>query len=74
MGARYATSSPLIAQGLAAFASSRNDLELALASVPSGIELIQRGFLNDVRCAAHWDISSTVPILRDGLFYPLTPR
>jgi 2-phosphosulfolactate phosphatase len=68
MGARYATSSPLVAQGLAAFASSRKDLELALASTPSGIELIERGFPDDVRCAAQWDISSTVPILRDGAF------
>jgi 2-phosphosulfolactate phosphatase len=73
MGARYATKPPLVAKGLAVFASSRIDLELALASTPSGIELIERGFPDDVRCAAQWDISSTVPILRDGFYSPLMP-
>ena len=73
IGARYATSSSLIAQAIAAFACSRKDLDRALASTPSGIELIERGFPDDVRCAAQWDVSDTVPILRDGLFYPLMP-
>jgi 2-phosphosulfolactate phosphatase len=71
MSARCATSSPLVAQALTAFASSRKHLDRALASTPSGIELIGRGFPDDVRCAAQWDISDTAPILRDGLFYPL---
>ena len=73
MGPRYATSSPMIAQAIGAFASSRKDFDRPLVSTPSGIELIERGFPDDVRCAAQWDISSTVPTLRDGSFYPLMP-
>jgi 2-phosphosulfolactate phosphatase len=64
------STSAIVAEALVAFESARSNLENALASVPSGVELIARGFGNDVRYAAQLDASATVPILRDGAFIP----
>ncbi len=35
---------------------------------PSGIELVERGFGEDVRLAAEVDVSDVVPVLREGRF------
>ena len=39
-----------------------------LTECPSGAELADRGFLEDVRIAAEVDASDVVPVLRDGRF------
>lgn len=39
-----------------------------LVDTPSGRELIERGFAEDVEIAAALDVSRTVPVLRDGSF------
>ncbi len=41
---------------------------LDLRAVPSGLELIERGFGGDVDFAAQLDVSSCVPALREGAF------
>ena len=39
-----------------------------LTECPSGAELVDRGFLEDVRIAAELDATDVVPVLRDGRF------
>ena len=60
--------SPEAEAAIAAFEKFSSQIESALLSCSSGKELIERGFKSDVRLAAEYNISSTVPILRDGAF------
>jgi 2-phosphosulfolactate phosphatase len=41
-----------------------------LAETPSGLELIERDFAADVEVASQVDVSTAVPVLRDGAFTP----
>ncbi|HEX3004512.1 MAG TPA: 2-phosphosulfolactate phosphatase [Angustibacter sp.] len=43
---------------------------VALTATPSGRELVERGFADDVAIAEELDASSVVPVLRDGSFTP----
>jgi 2-phosphosulfolactate phosphatase len=60
--------SPEARAALAAFRAAENDLAQTLAECASGRKLIARGFQQDVTWAAERDVSTTVPILRDGAF------
>lgn len=53
-----------------AFAAVAHDLPGALGHCASGLELLQRGFGEDVALAAQLDVSSLVPVLTDGRFAP----
>jgi 2-phosphosulfolactate phosphatase len=44
-----------------------------LETCPSGQELVERGFAEDVRIAAEVDATSVVPLLVDGCFVPASP-
>lgn len=63
--------SPEARTALAAFHDAESDLPRALAECASGRELIDRGFQQDVTWASERDMSTTVPILRDGAFVNL---
>ena len=41
-----------------------------LSHTPSGRELVERGFAEDVAIASEVDVSGVVPVLRDGSFTP----
>jgi 2-phosphosulfolactate phosphatase len=43
---------------------------LPLASCPSGVELVERGFARDVELAGQVDVDDVVPVLADGRFVP----
>lgn len=60
--------SPDARAAVAAFRSAR--IPQDIADCPSGRELIEAGFTQDVEIAAHVDASTTVPVLGDG-FQPL---
>jgi len=60
--------SPEARTALAAFRDAENDLPQTLRECASGRELIDRGFEQDVTWASEHDVSTTVPILRDGAF------
>jgi len=62
------TLSPESKSALAVFLHSRNSLEQDLKSCISGKELIERGFEEDVRLAAEFNISKTIPILRENFY------
>jgi 2-phosphosulfolactate phosphatase len=49
-----------------AFTSCKHDLHQVLNSCTSGIELIERGFPEDVELAAQLNVSNTAPRLLDG--------
>ena len=51
-----------------AWRSAERDLERKLRLSVSGRELIERGFPGDVDLAAELDVSSSVPVLVDGMF------
>jgi len=55
--------SPEAEAAAAAFRSLRS-----LTECPSGADLAERGFLEDVRIAAEVDATDVVPVLRDGRF------
>jgi 2-phosphosulfolactate phosphatase len=42
-----------------------------LGECPSGLELIERGFLSDVQLAEDFDVDEVVPVLRNGRFEAL---
>lgn len=63
-----ATPSPDAAAAAAAFRALR-----PLAECPSGVELVQRGFADDVALASELDASEAVPVLRDGSYVAATP-
>lgn len=52
----------------AVFNRFRDNLSNTLAETPSGQELIQRGYRDDVDFAAGYDISQTVPVLINDAF------
>jgi 2-phosphosulfolactate phosphatase len=60
--------SPEARTALAAFRDAEKNLPHALNECASGRELIDRGFEQDVTWASARDVSTTVPILRDGAF------
>lgn len=49
-------------------AAAAFDAKLSIADVPSGQELVERGFAEDVRLAEIVDADDVVPILRDGRY------
>lgn len=61
--------SPEAQVAAAAFEAVQADLEQALLQCPSGKELIERGYGNDVLLAAKLNISDCAPILVDGVYY-----
>jgi 2-phosphosulfolactate phosphatase len=65
------THSPEAQLAVAAFEKLRPRLVDCLGESGSGRELIERGFPDDVILAAQVDVSSAVPILRDGAFTAL---
>ncbi len=62
------TRSPEAESALAAFRAARGRLEELLYGCASGKELVERGFVEDVRLAAQLDVSETAPILADGAY------
>jgi 2-phosphosulfolactate phosphatase len=63
------TRSPEARIAVAAFERARKEgLLKVLQESSSGRELIERGYPRDVEMAAEFDVSSTVPVLRDGAF------
>ena len=63
--------SPEAAAAAAAFREVKPRLEEYLSQCSSGKELIERGFAEDVRLAAHLNASDTAPILVEGAFVRL---
>jgi 2-phosphosulfolactate phosphatase len=57
--------SPESRAALAAFHEARSQIEAVLCQTPSGQELIERGFEEDVRLAAHQNASACAPRLID---------
>ncbi|HEU4676051.1 MAG TPA: 2-phosphosulfolactate phosphatase [Motilibacteraceae bacterium] len=55
---------------LAAAARAGAAEPLPLASCPSGVELVERGFARDVELAGQVDVDDVVPVLVDGRFVP----
>ena len=49
-------------------AAAAFDSRSSLSEVPSGRELVERGFLEDVRLAEEVDADDVVPILKDGRY------
>jgi 2-phosphosulfolactate phosphatase len=64
--------SPEADAALAAWRSTRPRLLEQLRDCPSGRELIERGFPQDVEIAGEVNVSSCVPVLCDGAFRGLT--
>jgi 2-phosphosulfolactate phosphatase len=58
--------SPEAQAAVAAFERAAPDLGAELATCGSGIELIERGYADDVSIAARLDAYSHAPVLRDG--------
>lgn len=52
----------------AGFLSAKAELRDVLRGCASGLELIDRGFPQDVEIAAEINVSRSVPVLRDGAF------
>ncbi len=57
----------LIAQ--AAFEAAKSNIFKLLSSCSSGKELIERGFVEDVKLAAKFNCSTAVPMLKSGGYY-----
>jgi len=51
-----------------AFEAAKKDLPAILCGCVSGVELIERGFAQDVQLAAEHDCSVAAPTLRDGAY------
>lgn len=58
--------SPESQAALAAFNSYKECLTEGLLKCSSGKELIERGFKNDVILAGEFNLSNSVPVMRDG--------
>ena len=56
-----------------AFRAARADLPRLLRGCPSGQELIDRGYGEDVTLAAALNVSEAVPVLREGAYHRLRP-
>lgn len=50
-----------------AFEAVRDDLEGSLLGCPSGVELVERGFVQDVAWAARWNVAKAAPRYQAGL-------
>lgn len=61
-------SSPEAHAAAQAFRSARTNLNRVIHGCSSGRELIERGFGADVALAAQVEVSSSVPVLRNGAF------
>ncbi|HZW05210.1 MAG TPA: 2-phosphosulfolactate phosphatase [Anaerolineaceae bacterium] len=61
---------PEAAAAEASFRALQADLPGALAKIPSGQELIERGFAQDVALAAEWNAGQAAPVLSGGAFRP----
>src|SRR5207249_8266149 len=53
---------PEVLAARAAFDSHKHNLEAALLACESGRELVERGYAEDVRMAAHINVSDCVPV------------
>lgn len=62
------TVSPEAELARAAYGAVRDDLRSRLARCASGVELVEKGFDEDVQVAAAVDVSDLVPVLSDGWF------
>ncbi len=62
------TQSPESVAAAAALNEARAELVHRLAACSSGRELIDMGYAADVACAAEHNVSTTCPILRDGIY------
>ncbi len=60
--------SPEAIAALHVFNQFRNDLFTPIKDSSSGRELIERGFPEDIEMATQYDVSKTVPILKDRSF------
>ena len=60
--------SPEAASAVAVFQEARSGLDEWLPRCSSGKELIERGYSEDVRLAAQFNVSDSAPILKDGAF------
>ncbi len=60
--------SPEAAAAVAAFEAARGSLADTLADCTSGLEMVSRGFADDVTLAAAYDVTDVVPQLREGRF------
>jgi 2-phosphosulfolactate phosphatase len=60
--------SPEAASAVAVFESAAGGLSRALLSCSSGLELIERGFREDVELSAELDVDAVAPQLIDGAF------
>ncbi|MFN2187462.1 MAG: 2-phosphosulfolactate phosphatase [Candidatus Promineifilaceae bacterium] len=56
--------SPEAAAAVSAFELHKNNLRETFESIPSGVELLEIGFQEDVSLAAEYDVSSSVPRFR----------
>jgi len=65
--------SPEVSAARAAFHAHQARLEEALLSCPSGRELVERGYPQDVSAAAELNVSGCVPILVGGAFKAAAP-
>lgn len=63
-----AGASPEARAAAAAYTSVRAELGSVLPICDSGRELVEAGFARDVEIAARLDVTSVVPVLRDGAF------
>ena len=57
---------------VAAFREAEPELEGRLLDCESGVELVERGYADDVRVAARLDWLDAVPLLRDGILSAAT--
>jgi 2-phosphosulfolactate phosphatase len=62
--------SPEAAVCESAYLQSLGDLESILLRCGSAVELVDKGYSDDVGHASRLDIYSNVPLLRDGVFVP----
>ncbi|MGH9629501.1 MAG: hypothetical protein ACRD7E_14365, partial [Bryobacteraceae bacterium] len=72
------TKSPEADLAVSAFLKCRRNLVEVISRCSSGRELIQTGFVHDVKLAAEYAVSSTAPVLVEGRFVndfdaPATP-
>ncbi len=61
------THSPEAQSAVAAFRAAKGDLHKYLSECGSGRELLEKGFPQDIECAAELDVSQVVPRLVDGV-------
>lgn len=66
--------SPEAEVAIVAYESAGDRLTDVLRNCGSGIELEQRGFATDVTLASELNVSSCVPVLKDGLYCETSPE